>query len=225
MNKYASILFRNALRGIRNKLNCFIIQTSNQYSTGTVSMGSRVIIPNRRGIKLGEKTRIGDEVKILIEKCENLNESPKIYIGNNAKIGDRVVLSVYSGEFLSIADGVSIQTGCVINGDVNIGKDALLSSNIYISSRNHNFDKSPTMSIKEQDAAFGQVKKNRAVIIGEDCWLGWGVVVGQGLEIGRGSIVGSNSVVRKDIPPNEVWGGVPARFLRKRIKDESDTGL
>jgi acetyltransferase-like isoleucine patch superfamily enzyme len=219
-----NILFRNILKSIRNKFNSLIIQISNKYSAGPVSMGDRVVIPNRRGLKLGENTRIGDEVKIFIERCENVNERPKIYIGNKVKIGDRVVLSVYNGEFLSIANEVSMQSGCVIIGDVEIGRGTLLSSNIYISSRNHNFDKSPSMSIREQDIAFGQAGENRAVVIGEDCWLGWGVVVGQGLKIGRGSIVGSNSVVRKDIPPYEVWGGVPAKFLRKRIKDESIVG-
>lgn len=216
MNRYINALFRNILRNLRNKLNLIIIQVNNKYSAGPIYIGNRVVIPNRQGLKLGEKVRIGDEVKILIESCRNKIQSPKAYIGNNVKIGDRIVLSVYKNEVINIADGVSIQSGSVIIGNVEIGKDTLLSSNIYLSSRNHNFDKTIFLSIREQDKIYGQ-STNSKVKIGEDCWLGWGVVIRPGIEIGKGSIVGSNAVVTKSIPPYEIWGGIPAKFIRKRF--------
>ena len=43
----------------------------------------------------------------------------------------------------------------------------------------------------------------------------------QGVNIGNGAVVAAGAVVTKDIPENEVWGGVPARFIRKR-NDEFD---
>ena len=54
------------------------------------------------------------------------------------------------------------------------------------------------------------------VYIGHHCFLGAGVIISAPVTIGHDSIVAAGSVVTKDIPPHEVWGGVPAKFIRKR---------
>ena len=36
-----------------------------------------------------------------------------------------------------------------------------------------------------------------------------------GVTIGKGSIIGANALVTKNVPPMEVWGGVPAKFIKK----------
>ena len=54
------------------------------------------------------------------------------------------------------------------------------------------------------------------VYIGERVFLGANTIICAPVSIGHDSIIGAGSVVLKDIPPCEVWGGVPARFLRKR---------
>ena len=50
--------------------------------------------------------------------------------------------------------------------------------------------------------------------IGEDCWLGAGVIVLPGVTIGRGSVIGAGSVVTKDIPENVVAFGNPCCVVR-----------
>lgn len=55
---------------------------------------------------------------------------------------------------------------------------------------------------------------NAPVRIGEDCWLGAGVIVLPGVTIGRGSVIGAGSVVTKDIPENVVAFGNPCRVVR-----------
>ncbi|KJZ75830.1 hypothetical protein HIM_04654 [Hirsutella minnesotensis 3608] len=52
------------------------------------------------------------------------------------------------------------------------------------------------------------------ITIGEDCWLAGNVVVLQGVTIGRGAVVGAGSVVTKDVPPEVVVVGNPARPLK-----------
>lgn len=54
------------------------------------------------------------------------------------------------------------------------------------------------------------------VYIGERCFLGANTVICAPVTIGNDSIIAAGAVVTKDIPPYEVWGGVPARFLRRR---------
>lgn len=43
-----------------------------------------------------------------------------------------------------------------------------------------------------------------------------------GITIGKGSIVAAGSVVTKDIPPCEIWGGIPAKKIRNRFNTEEE---
>ena len=52
------------------------------------------------------------------------------------------------------------------------------------------------------------------VTIGNDCWLGAGVIVCPGVTIGDGCVIGAGSVVTKDIPANSFACGVPCRVVR-----------
>jgi acetyltransferase-like isoleucine patch superfamily enzyme len=52
------------------------------------------------------------------------------------------------------------------------------------------------------------------IVLEEDCWLGTGVIVHPNITIGKRAIVASGAVVTKDVPPNTVVAGVPARFLK-----------
>ena len=57
--------------------------------------------------------------------------------------------------------------------------------------------------------------QTRPVIIEEHAFIGAHSVILKGVTIGRYSIVGAASVVTKSIPPNEIWAGNPAKFIRK----------
>jgi maltose O-acetyltransferase len=54
------------------------------------------------------------------------------------------------------------------------------------------------------------------VIFYDYCWVGANVFISPGVNIGSNAIVGANSVVTKDIPSFEIWGGVPAKFIRRK---------
>ena len=54
------------------------------------------------------------------------------------------------------------------------------------------------------------------VTIGDNVWIGTNVVIMPGVFIGDNSIIGSTAVLTKNVPNNEVWGGIPARLIRKR---------
>ncbi len=59
-------------------------------------------------------------------------------------------------------------------------------------------------------------------VIGADAWIGFGVFIKQGVRIGRGAIIGARAVVTKDVPPYEIWGGVPARKIGERFPSQAD---
>lgn len=67
--------------------------------------------------------------------------------------------------------------------------------------------------------SFRSVGPDRAWI-GNDVWLGAGVVVLRGVTIGDGCIVAANAVVTRDLPPYTICGGLPAKVIRPRVPDE-----
>lgn len=60
------------------------------------------------------------------------------------------------------------------------------------------------------------------ITIGEDCWFGGNCIVLPGVTIGRGTTIGAGSVVTKDVPPNVVAVGNPARVLKKTTEVPAD---
>ncbi len=65
------------------------------------------------------------------------------------------------------------------------------------------------------------VQDDAAVTIGDDCWLGAGVIVCPGVTIGDGCVIGAGSVVTKDIPANSFACGVPCRVVRPITEADS----
>lgn len=63
------------------------------------------------------------------------------------------------------------------------------------------------------------VEKPQGITIGHDVYLGHQVRLMPGVTIGNGAVVGARSVVTRDLEPYGIYGGVPARLIRKRFSD------
>jgi acetyltransferase-like isoleucine patch superfamily enzyme len=57
------------------------------------------------------------------------------------------------------------------------------------------------------------LRRYDTIEIKDNCFIGSNVAIMPGVTIGPNSIVGVNSVVTKDVPPNTVVGGVPAKYI------------
>ena len=57
-------------------------------------------------------------------------------------------------------------------------------------------------------------------VVEADAWVGYGAVIMAGVTIGRGAIVAAGSIVTKDVPPYEIYGGVPAKKIGERFFDQ-----
>ena len=55
----------------------------------------------------------------------------------------------------------------------------------------------------------------KEIIIKDNVWIGANVVITRGVAIGNGAVVAAGAVVTTDVPPHEIWGGVPARRIKK----------
>lgn len=58
------------------------------------------------------------------------------------------------------------------------------------------------------------------IIIGNDVWIGFEAVILAGVTIGDGSIIASRAVVKKNVAPYSIVGGIPAKAIRKRFTEE-----
>lgn len=58
------------------------------------------------------------------------------------------------------------------------------------------------------------------IVIGNDVWIGYEVVIMAGVHIGNGAIIAARAVVTKDVSPYTIVDGVPAQPIRKRFDEE-----
>lgn len=68
----------------------------------------------------------------------------------------------------------------------------------------------------------GKRGDNGIAIVGDDVWIGTGAIIMSGVRIGSGSIIAAGAVVTKNVPPCEIWAGVPAKKIRCRFKSQKE---
>lgn len=109
--------------------------------------------------------------------------------------------------------GHRVQFGpyCDVQCDLEVGDSVLFAPRVAIIGRNdHHIDLPGTFI---WDSPRGESKK---VIIGSDCWIGYGAIILSGVRIGDGAVVAAGSVVTRDVPPRTIVAGVPAVRVRER---------
>lgn len=169
----------------------------------------KIKLINNRSIKIGVSSSFKKNSRIKV-----FSNMGKIHIGKNFSIGYNSEIYAWNKDIL-IGNNTSINDNCKIYGDIVIGSNCLFASNIYLSSGSHNFKIDPFLPIKDQDRLS---VNNEQIIIEDDCWIGFGVVVMKGIYIGKGAVIGSNTVVTKDILPYTVNGGIPNKIISNRLE-------
>lgn len=138
-------------------------------------------------------------------------------LGENVRLSPTV--SIRNGERVSIGSGAHVGQWSYLwagdqHGRIVIGECALLAPEVFITASDYEFDRGagPVMEMPRREAD---------VVVGRNTWIGARAVVVAGVTIGDGAIVAAGAVVTRDVPPNAVVGGVPARVIRLRGEQSS----
>lgn len=113
---------------------------------------------------------------------------------------------------LKIGDNVGIsQTALICYAKLTIGNNVKIGGGTCIWTTDfHSLD----AHIRRSSEDF-QYKKCEPIVIEDNVFIGAKSLILKGVSIGENSIIGAGSVVTKSIPANEIWGGNPAKFIRK----------
>lgn len=112
---------------------------------------------------------------------------------------------------ITLGDRVQFGPYCDIQCDLSVGDSVLFAPRVAIVGRNDHQVDLPGVLI--WDSPRGECER---VVIGNDCWIGYGAIVLSGVKIGDGAVIAAGSVVTKDVPPRAIVAGVPAVVLRMR---------
>jgi maltose O-acetyltransferase len=136
--------------------------------------------------------------EILAEVLGELGEDavirPPLYVdyGENIRVGARTFAN-YNLTALDVAP-------------ITIGADCQIGPNVQLLTPTHPVDPQPRRD---------KLEAAKPIVIGDNVWLGGGVIVCPGVTIGENTVVGAGAVVTKDLPANVVAVGNPARVIRE----------
>lgn len=138
-------------------------------------------------------------LKKLAKKCgENIAVFPSVYLKGveNLELGDNI--SIHPMCYIDSTGGIAIKSNVSIAHSTTI----LSSEHIY---------SDPSINIKDQGLRF------KSTVIDENVWIGCGCRILAGTNIEQGSILAAGSVLNKNIESNSIYGGIPAKLLKRRI--------
>jgi acetyltransferase-like isoleucine patch superfamily enzyme len=202
----SEILRRRAREAFRGEL----VRRRFRRSERVVFAGAGVVVRHGRHITAGPSLVLGDGVMLDGLSSRGLRLGRNVTIQRGAALlGTGVVAR--PGVGIMVGDRTGIGDHCFFwgQGGIEIGSDVIFGPEVQIFSENHRFD-DPSILICRQG------EDRRPVVIEDNCWIGGRATILAGVHIGHGCVIGAGSLVTKDIPPNSVAVGAPARILRQR---------
>ena len=169
----------------------------------------RHLAARHRGVRVDRTCRIHPEARInprggQLTIGARTRIAPGACIQGPVTIGEDCTVQIYS---VIVA---------VRGGPITIGNDVHIAPHVMMIAAHHKF--------VDTDIPIGKQGIEAAPItIEDDVWVAGRVMITAGVRIGRGSVIGAGAVVTKDIPPWSVAVGVPARVIRTRKAQQSDS--
>jgi acetyltransferase-like isoleucine patch superfamily enzyme len=162
--------------------------------------------------------RVGQRFRL--EKLPYLTGKGRIVIGDAVRLSGKSSFGfsnrAHAEPLLEIGDGTFIGHGCSfsIGDSVRIGRHCLLAAGVGVL----DLDGHPLDAEQRRAHQPTPADAIKPVVIGDDVWVGTDALIMKGVTIGDRSVVAARSVVTKDVPPDVVVAGTPARIV-KRLRE------
>jgi acetyltransferase-like isoleucine patch superfamily enzyme len=175
---------------------------------GFFFLGYDSILKGREKIIFNSSATIGSRVKI------SSIGSQRFEFGKNFSIRDFSIIDSFGSikkesGLLKIGNNVGISEYCYfgIRGNLIVGDDVIIGPGVKIFTENHSIDLNH-LPFRLQD------EMRKEVIIGNNVWIGASSVILPGVNIGDNVVIAAGAVVNKNVPPNSLYGGVPAKLIK-----------
>ena len=176
---------------------------------GEVKIGKGVHLCGHINFKIGKsaKLEIGEESVItgggMINalgcnhgSCLRVDNGASIKIGHSTGLSD---VSVWAKESITIGDYVTIGAETIIND-----------------SNSHCLNYMERRLEHHRGVDWQKINIAKApIVIEDDVFIGARCIINKGVRIGKRAVIAAGSVVTKSVPADEVWGGNPAKFIKK----------
>jgi len=184
---------------IVSKFNCYV----KAHKTSRFEIGRKLFLGFRTS-RYGDvahskydKTviQLAQNSKLIITETADFGPGVRVVIGQDAKmiIGNNSFITANS--LVLCAESVSIGDNCAISWGVQI-----MDSDIH------------------QIASPSRSNSVKPISIGDNVWIGSRATILKGVTIGDGAIIAAGAVVTKDVPPNTVVGGNPAKVIKENVE-------
>ncbi|CAH6890083.1 conserved hypothetical protein [Vibrio chagasii] len=141
--------------------------------------------------------------KSLLSFCKNVELASASYISPFSRVYES-----------SLGFHTSVGWFCQIQ-NCRIGEGVAIASHCSLGAINHLYNL-PVLRFSPR--SFG--RPSPTTIIGSDVWIGSHCTIMAGVTIGTGAIIACNSFVNTDVGDYEVYGGTPAKFIKKRFSND-----
>jgi acetyltransferase-like isoleucine patch superfamily enzyme len=152
-------------------------------------------------IELGANCRIGRHAEL----------HGNITLGKDCVVGSFSILNTAPGASMRVGEDTYINSYNVLGSSANleIGAHCIFAAYVYITDATHGID-DLAITTKHAPSTASPVR------VGDNVWLGCGVMVMMGASIGNDAVVGAQSLVRGHLPDRSISIGTPAKVHRIR---------
>ena len=133
---------------------------------------------------------------------------------------NRTPFFVDYGSNIYFGDRCEVNMNCVFLDDnvIRVGHNALIAPSVQIYTAFHPANAARRFGPPGEDGSFAFCKTQTApVVIGDNVWIGGGVIIMPGVTIGDNVVIGAGSVVTRSIPSSVIAYGNPCRVIRENI--------
>ena len=194
MIKFIKKIYKKIRTHYYYSLNYLVFKAKKIKFHNDFSINGKIYISNQGTIIIGKKFKANSGAKfnpiggdtILRLICQ---KNAEIIIGDNCRVSNSTFVA---------------KSKIQIGNNVCIGGSCKVWDNDF-----HSLNSVVRFSLNDNDI------RSAPIIIKDYAFIGGSTIVLKGVTIGANSIIAAGSVVTKDIPDNEIWGGNPAKFIRK----------